>query len=261
MRNLKRIFEYIIIFSNYHTALFLRLKLKSRNNKLHQLKLRNGLVLWVREGTPDVCVIHEVIYSKSYYLLMDILKKTMRGVILDLGANIGIFSLFCSQTNPQLNILSFEPTVENFSLLSKNIAENKSNEKIKIIQKAVTSDGQPRYIHYNKTNPGGSSVNLNDNLNGLSETISLIDILRQNNSIFLIKMDIEGTEYEIFYNITISDLKLVKYLYIEIHNDPNNLCSRKELIKKIEKLNFAIKHEYLSVYLFENRINQEQIAS
>ena len=45
-------------------------------------------------------------------------------VFFDIGANIGIYSLFCAATHPKCNILAFEPHQANFFRLLDNIKLN-----------------------------------------------------------------------------------------------------------------------------------------
>jgi FkbM family methyltransferase len=49
-------------------------------------------------------------------------------IFWDIGANIGVYSLFAA--NRRLNVLSFEPSPSNFYLLSKNIEINRFDDRI-----------------------------------------------------------------------------------------------------------------------------------
>lgn len=59
-------------------------------------------------------------------LVIDRLEKSLagrRGVFLDIGANIGVFSV-CLGSQPEVEVLSFEPEPVNFRRLRRNIASN-----------------------------------------------------------------------------------------------------------------------------------------
>jgi len=45
-------------------------------------------------------------------------------VILDIGANIGTFSWFCSQLFPKAKIIAVEPNTDNFNNLKNNVPES-----------------------------------------------------------------------------------------------------------------------------------------
>lgn len=72
---------------------------------------------------------------------------------LDLGANIGTFSLFCLSKNAK--VIAFEPEPKNFEILEKNIKFNHFEKNIKIFQQAVSLNNGylPLYLckgDYNK---------------------------------------------------------------------------------------------------------------
>jgi hypothetical protein len=62
------------------------------------------------------------IFSKDQYCAQEFLKP--ESIVLDCGANIGIFSLWVHQLSPKSQIYSFEPTKSTFEILKKNIKEN-----------------------------------------------------------------------------------------------------------------------------------------
>jgi hypothetical protein len=43
-------------------------------------------------------------------------------VVLDIGANIGLHSVYFAHLVPQGHVLAFEPAIETFQLLAKNVA-------------------------------------------------------------------------------------------------------------------------------------------
>jgi FkbM family methyltransferase len=47
-----------------------------------------------------------------------------RGIFYDIGANIGLYSLFCAKNRPKMTIFAFEPQLENYSRLCQNILLN-----------------------------------------------------------------------------------------------------------------------------------------
>ena len=70
-------------------------------------------------------LIHEIFYQLTY--LSDFLTLNPDSVILDVGANIGIFSLFAiNQCNGNAQIYSFEPIPATFQCLEKNLASHKN---------------------------------------------------------------------------------------------------------------------------------------
>ena len=52
------------------------------------------------------------------------ISKEVNGLVLDIGAHSGIFSLIAASANKQSSIVAFEPHPKNFDLLCKNIQIN-----------------------------------------------------------------------------------------------------------------------------------------
>jgi FkbM family methyltransferase len=55
-------------------------------------------------------------------------------VFWDIGANIGLYSLYAAIKHQNIEVISFEPSVNNLRILSRNIYKNELCDKIKIFQ-------------------------------------------------------------------------------------------------------------------------------
>ena len=51
-------------------------------------------------------------------------------IFFDIGSNIGLYSIYASQTIDKIKVYSFEPSFNNLSILSKNISINNLNKKV-----------------------------------------------------------------------------------------------------------------------------------
>lgn len=124
-------------------------------------------------------------------------------VILDIGANTGIYSLIAASINPVAQVFSFEPVKRTSKLLKKNIELN-PKFNITLIEKAVSNkDGMATF--YDLPTDSQYSATLNESMladysNRISydvETISLDNLNDlKNKKIDLIKLDVEMHEPE-----------------------------------------------------------------
>lgn len=146
-------------------------------------------------------------------------------VIFDLGANVGLYSLLAAEANPNASIHAFEPTSELAEILRGNVALN-GFENIEIVQVAVGkssgsailrecrgSDGANEGMNYIAVEPETPEIS-----DRLVSVVSLPDYLRdqQIGQIDLLKMDIEGGEYEALLGAqAILESKSVRCLFIE----------------------------------------------
>jgi FkbM family methyltransferase len=80
-------------------------------------------------------------------------------VVVDIGANVGVVSVFLAKRFPQLSIYAFEPVPPIYEQLCRNVASNGAFN-IRPFNLAVTGDGKPVCIHFDPHNPGGSSASM-----------------------------------------------------------------------------------------------------
>src|SRR6187402_1787101 len=80
--------------------------------------------------------IQQQLFWYGYYEkeLGDLLKKMLRAndVFIDIGANIGYFSLLAATFSPSVKVISFEPVKDLFKKMDKNFSINDSKNIIAI---------------------------------------------------------------------------------------------------------------------------------
>jgi FkbM family methyltransferase len=141
-------------------------------------------------------------------------------IFIDVGANIGAVSLFVSSFNSnrdennKIKIYAVEPEIHNLKILSSNVIKNNEIETIKIETSALSTKEGNSYI----SNRGGNSMLTSKN-SDCSEikTITLEQLFNKYeiNQCDVLKMDIEGSEYEVLINSSLETLKRIKYLTLE----------------------------------------------
>ena len=181
--------------NHFHQKLGKKLHFGEQNEVKMQTK--EGFLMYLHEGkTIDDTIMNLGFWEPD---MSKLIRKNLRkwDVFLDIGANIGYFSLLASSiVGNEGEVLAFEPSSKNFAELQKNIALNNFSN-ISAIRHAVSNTATTKNLFYNPTNPGGSSLveNLHSGKEGESiETIVLDDFLGEK-KIDFIKMDIEGYEY------------------------------------------------------------------
>lgn len=124
-------------------------------------------------------------------------------IVFDVGANVGLYSLLAGWANPQSKVYAFEPTVELTAILQRNIELNGmqnisvepvavgGSERMGFLRLCAGSDGSNEGMNYLSTDKKGES-------DLPVAVVSLDSYCRSRNieQIDLIKMDIEGGEYE-----------------------------------------------------------------
>src|SRR3989344_8063697 len=83
------------------------------------IKLRNGLKYNINTNTTDIRVLNELWNVGVYDRLLHYVKDN--SIVIDIGANIGVFSVKAARQAKNVRVLSFEPAVNNFETLKDNI--------------------------------------------------------------------------------------------------------------------------------------------
>ena len=160
-------------------------------------RLRNGLQLEARPRTLDVAVLKDVFFHQVYTPLGFEIEPN--SIVLDIGAHVGAFAASAARSAPGVTVYAFEPSPDNFALLSSNMALN-SLSNVRLAQCAVTGCGGVRQLHV-ADSPSECSLHIKKPgaVQIPVSSITLAEIVEQNTieSIDLLKMDCEGAEYEI----------------------------------------------------------------
>jgi FkbM family methyltransferase len=147
-------------------------------------------------------VIAEGPYEQFQAKILVTLGKSAES-FFDIGANMGFYSLALASINPALQVKSFEPQPEVYFKFSTNVSLNQLEPQIKIYNYGLGSkeDKLKMYIPAFTGSGGGSFADLHTE-EGVAEEVlvpvqSLDKLVTPNSKIDLIKIDVEGFEFEV----------------------------------------------------------------
>jgi FkbM family methyltransferase len=171
----------------------------------------------LRARTTDLRTFEDVVLRGQYQYDCRCHPK----VIVDVGANIGLASVYFATRFPDARIFAIEPEAENFGLLQKNVRPYKNVQPIRAA--LWSSDTRVELID---TGEGSWAFQVRESLNGAVPAITLSTLLRQYSisSADVVKIDIEGAEREVFKG-TPDWISKVGLLMIELHDRFKPGCS------------------------------------
>jgi FkbM family methyltransferase len=219
-------------------------------------KLRNGLRFLVRAGTDDSRVLFEIYVRKCY----DAAALNSGATVIDIGANIGCYSLLAARTVAR--VIACEPHPENLSILSKNIELNNMTN-VEIVPKAISGKAGKAslIIPDNDTFSGRYSLYPGRGERSIEVTlITLEDLIREANlnEIDVLKIDCQGSEYEILYG-NAGVLSKVQQIIVECEIFPDNIhWSQGELEIFLRDLGFDVVSEANLLYASRKEISNQQ---
>ena len=133
--------------------------------------------------------------------LGELLKKMLRpnDVFIDIGGNIGYFSLLSASISPSVKVISFEPVKDLFKKMKENFSINDRKNIVAINAAVGEMNEQCELFLSAPDNLGMPSFHQPENYSGRKEKVEVIaidDWLKTSGltKIDLIKLDIEGSE-------------------------------------------------------------------
>jgi len=165
-----------------------------------RFRMRDSTVLLLRPYSMDLGIFHEI-WDHERYTAGSISVVARHGTIVDIGAHIGLFSLFASKVLQANRIISVEPDSANFELLSKNISANHV-ENASLVKAAIAGESGEKRIYNTSSNTSGHSLYARGVSSIAVWTVSLTELFKASSisECSLLKMDCEGAEMEILEN-------------------------------------------------------------
>ena len=246
VRTARRYQRLFLTFANWPRYLAMKWGWLRRQTLL--MKTRSGLqieVPWeLRHAFKDIFLYHTYVHP-------DILAQLPENpVILDVGGNVGFFSLFALHLRPRAQCLTFEPVSGNFAQLQKNRNGNPQTDW-RLFQAAVAGvDGTVRIC-----SPSGRSLVTDAFIQSVHETEAsrsgpgeeveartLETIFARENIPHCdwLKLDCEGAEYEILYRTPPAVFDRISAITLETHGADGARNNAGALTDYLERLGYDI---------------------
>mmetsp|Transcript_4941 Transcript_4941/g.15011 ORF Transcript_4941/g.15011 Transcript_4941/m.15011 type:complete len:307 (+) Transcript_4941:91-1011(+) len=209
---------------------------------------------------------HEIFVRQSYLQHGVTLNSKGSPVVIDAGANIGLFGLFCMKLNPRTRVVACEPSPSLFPILQRNVA---AHDSVKCVRLALGAKYATARIHCFSDAPAESSTRPAEREQqrrrvaaaGASGISSHLHAIAFNSShaptsaphhvavcdvrtvswlmreealpvIDLLKVDVEGDELEVIRGILASDWSRIKQVVAEVHDVNGRLDRIVKLLRR-----------------------------
>jgi len=219
-------------------------------------KLPNGMVI-AGHGSLQASGVYREIFEDRIYMKHGI-RLDENACVFDVGANIGLFTLFVKQQSPGARVYSFEPLPPNFEALQTNVkfygldvelfecglSSRRETATFTFYPHAAAMSGKGSRVdedkaaaranvgswlktfEHNSQTPGQYDLDsfVDHYLIGESYTCqlrTLSEVIRENEieRIDLLKLDVERSEFDVVLGIEDEDWKKIRQFVIEVHSD------------------------------------------
>ena len=208
-------------------------------DSLKRLQFRNGLLLTAPVNASLAFLFDEIwireVYNPPGY------KLQVGDVVVDIGANIGVYSTYAATRASPIKVHAYEPFPDSIAWLRQNIADSRLTN-IQTYQRAVAASAGERTLVVDCSEWGLSSFYRNsDHKQQVSVKCTTLDIvLDEVGRCDLLKLDCEGSEYEILQGCSPETLSRVKRIVGEYHEWPGIKGTGQELCRLLESCSFRI---------------------
>ena len=212
------------------------------------LETRSGLKLHVPEEARFE--FKDVFLHRTYGFRPVLARLPRSPVILDVGANVGFFSLFAFHCRPEAFCLAFEPLAANFRILQEH-RELNPNCRWELFQEAVMGqDGEVQICSQKAGRVDASAlVAAGDATLPLggdppqkvpARSLSTIFAAHGLSRCDWLKLDCEGSEFEILYECPPEILQRIDSISVEIHDRDDSTRNAPGLCAHLAKHGFRM---------------------
>ena len=207
---------------------------------------------------------HKTFFSKEPETLQWIDQFKSNTVFLDVGANVGLYSIYAAKTK-NTTVYAFEPSFFNLEYLARNIFINGLSEKINIIPLALNNTAGINPFHLTSTAWGGALSTFDQKFDDSGKEmhpefvykttgidLDTLSKLLQLEKADYVKIDVDGLEHIILSGAK-NTLKNAREILVEIND---NFSEQREVSNKIlVELGFELDQK---VY---TEVNTKQVAN
>jgi len=186
-----------------------------------RLRLRNGVCI-VAPAEEPLQELFVEIWVNRCYAPRDLMVAA-ESTIIDVGANVGVFTLWAATSHPGVRIISLEPSPRMCDFLRRNVCASRL-DNVTVVQ-AAAGGQKGEAILYSRGPEAWNSLYCRDSLGStfrpLAHTeVLTLDELFERFAVWkcpLLKLDCEGAEYEVLLNARPETLKRIGNIAMEYH--------------------------------------------
>jgi len=238
--------RYLKLFKNIQNpSVYLSSKIMCSDKALSLITRPNAIKIQVPK---NLMLIFKEIFLSDVYEIDDLYKQLPADpIVVDIGANVGFFNvLLLSKINVK-KIYAYEPVPVNVATFQETLNNNRQlSDQVVLFQMAVTGiqqNGLDLYLEDIHKNTVDASVFSDFDVSHAHKitvpSITLSEIILKNNlqQIDFLKLDCEGSEFDIMYNTDKMLIRRINKMMVEVHDrdaDKNNISFFDKYVQSLD---------------------------
>ena len=262
MNNLIKLIKIIIVASKkYGFKSIFHIFIIAINSILSQDQHKNYKFLCFSINSPKprllLALLNEIFINDEYLIASKTVKKDSP-IIFDCGTNIGISLLYWKYIFNNPKIIAFEPFLNFIPFIKLNSSNNNIDVKIENVALGKDDTGISFFLDDENLTTGSTSKSRGGKIEYKVNQRKLSNYFNEFEYIDLVKMDIEGAEFDVLNDLISKNLILKCETYIiEFHLQIGNKeCQQNftTIINMFTSLNynFTLKSSNFKIYGFQD---------
>lgn len=192
-----------------------------------------------RPNSLDALAIHEIWKSHSY----DEVEIKKGDIVVDIGAHVGGYAVLAAKHGA--DVVAYEAEPQTYALLMKNLKMNNC-ESVKSYNIAVSSKNGQLIFYADNKDTILNSIYYYPHSSSSKEikvpSVSLHELFVRNKlkRIDVLKIDVEGAEYDILLSALPEDLRKIRAIIMEYHDFLGHGHNKTELISLLRGSGFKV---------------------
>lgn len=208
---------------------------------IKQVEFKNGSKLNIRDNIWDSIIVKEIFVDKPYVRRVNLPEAP---IVVDIGGYIGDFVVYMGVWRDAARIIVYEPTIENYTLLQKNVTENSLEGVVEAVNMAV---GPDKEIVINTAVSEDGEIHASSSWHARAEkritpcrTLDEVLAFHNLSNVDLLKIDCEGAEYDIVKSASDEALSVCQNIVLEWHKIDNYSDKLQFTRDKLKKNGFEL---------------------
>ncbi len=189
-------------------------------------------------GDSVLFSIKDILFNREYEFFPSFELKRLTGIVIDAGAHAGLYTLVSSLSATV--VIALEPDADNFSILKANVNRN-GRSNVVLINSALWARNEPVRFYKRGNSQLGALAKRKSIVPIVVNALSLESLVEKatqvgTKRVDLLKLDIEGAEFEVVSGSSERAFDRIDRLVAEIHTEHGDV---RALTTKLARLGFG----------------------